>query len=448
MADKVYFTYKGKEESSDSKRALCFKVVSLYINDKEKKDEVNNYEQLKEMFEEIWNIEGLKDKKNGEFSTIEEIHSSERFKNDKDYESKCYGNDKNKLVFNGIEFKIYTQVGSKNSNDDITKLFINNKKINKIGFDNFTFEDKKNNKLEKKPNCSYMMNYLIEIIELDKQLILNGAPGTGKTYTAKEVAIELIGENDPEKQIKLVQFHPSYDYTDFVEGYKPVQEEQSSDQLKFKLIDGVFKEFCNNAKDDQNNKYVFIIDEINRAEISKVFGELMFALEPDYREKFDKEREKEQFIGVNLQYSKDTFKIPENVYIIATMNDIDRSVEVFDFAMRRRFAWYEIKANDVMETVLKSMLSKSCDNSKLNDLVERAKKLNNCITEYGKDFGLNEHFHIGPSYFGKFNKCGNNYQKLWDYYIKQILTEYVKGYPGKSEEFVEKCKNILIKEDK
>ncbi|MFW6016877.1 MAG: McrB family protein [bacterium] len=291
-------------------------------------------------------------------------------------------------------------------------------------------------------------NKIIKLLQNNYQVILNGAPGAGKTYTAREVALEIT--NDP-KNIKLVQFHPSYDYTDFVEGYKPVNDNNENIRLKFKLTDGVFKEFCNTASKPENNKqkYVFIIDEINRAEISKVFGELMFALEPDYREKINEQKNDNSFGGVSLQYSKEIFKIPDNVYIIGTMNDIDRSVEVFDFAMRRRFAWHEIKANEVMESVLESML-KNSGFKNIKNLAQRANYINNCITNDGELFGLNEHFHIGPSYFSKIIKFNDDdkYRNLWDYYIKQIITEYVKGYTGRdSEEFIKKCEKLLVGKD-
>lgn len=211
----------------------------------------------------------------------------------------------------------------------------------------------------------------------EKQIILTGAPGTGKTYTAKEVAKAFCGGD--KKRIKFVQFHSSYDYSDFVEGLRPVVLEKESEvqnkdgklirknfekTTAFVRLDGTFKEFCRKAADDENKdnnsdeiKYFFIIDEINRADLSKVFGELMYALEDGYRGEENKVQtqyrnlpvyEIDNSTGCAVRMEKDKFQdgfyIPNNVYIIGTMNDIDRSVEAFDFALRRRFQWITVKA--------------------------------------------------------------------------------------------------------
>lgn len=239
------------------------------------------------------------------------------------------------------------------------------------------------------------------LLKANKQLILNGAPGTGKTFSARnEIADKLLGENaDKNIQMEMMQFHPSYDYTDFIEGIRP---NLASRSIGYTLKNGSFKSFCRKAGvieriqasgkkvtedtikeflsgedksivdfwinkikeegfDAENIKpaelppFLFIIDEINRAEISKVLGETMFCLDADYRG--EKGRIATQYSALAtdetfyINKDNDKFFIPSNVYIIGTMNDIDRSVEVFDFALRRRFAWHEVTAEAVMDKV-------------------------------------------------------------------------------------------------
>jgi hypothetical protein len=194
-----------------------------------------------------------------------------------------------------------------------------------------------------------ILDKITEIIENQKckQLVLTGAPGTGKTYSVKEyVAKQILGKQYKEEhakqnwkdaqdsgRVQLVQFHPSYDYTDFIEGYRPDKNGN------FELKSGIFKKFCDGAKGLPDETCYFIIDEINRADLSKVFGEVMMGLEEGYRN---------QEISTQYSSSPDSspLVIPSNVIILATMNDIDRSVESFDFALRRRFRWLEIDADD------------------------------------------------------------------------------------------------------
>lgn len=392
----------------------------------------------------------------------------------------------------------------------------------------------------------YLNPYSTMLVE-SKNIIFRGAPGTGKTYLAKEIATDIISNgyfddytmltDEQKQQVEFVQFHPSYDYSDFVEGLRPKTNEDGS--MGFELQDGVFKKFVDKARRNYENskkskevianelsvqdamkeffddvdagnntfktktgteftitdvddehiylsipqnasinsirlniseirqmlesgrefdklkditeffninfiqqrysynlvifneiqkkkkaakivrqeelkKYVFIIDEINRGEVSKIFGELFFAVDPGYRGAAGE---------VSTQYanlhadSNEKFYIPDNVYIIGTMNDIDRSVDSFDFAMRRRFRFVELRADERLE-----MLANLNDEEKEAEAIARMSALN---AEIAVTEGLNENYQIGASYFLKLKNI--DFDQLWSDYLHPLLQEYING---------------------
>lgn len=276
---------------------------------------------------------------------------------------------------------------------------------------NFEFEDKS-------------MEKIINILKNKKQIILQGAPGTGKTYSSSEIAVKLIDGNAPSDRAELMKqykelvnkgqiffttFHQSMDYEEFVEGIKPKTE---NGNITYELEDGIFKKACKSA---ENNKVVLIIDEINRGNISKIFGELITLLE------VDKRKGKENEIEVILPYSKEKFSVPDNLYIIGTMNTADRSIGYIDYALRRRFAFITVKAD-------KSAIEKYYNDNKNSDCKDNAinlfDKIKNLIEE-----NINEEFEaddimVGHSYFMAQNL--EELQNKLEYEIKPLLLEYLK----------------------
>jgi len=377
---------------------------------------------------------------------------------------------------------------------------------------------------------SNIMKY-VDLLELNKNLILTGAPGTGKTHMAKMIAAVILGlKNTDEleknnKRFKFVQFHPSYDYTDFVEGLRPIEK---NNNLGFKRVNGVFKDLCENAlsplkkhegyftekdanmglaifknksngvvlwkPDDKDSgtftivtewnapiyaiprvdkysivpikvseddiieyltnplidnsdkdpyaesiadyignyilgsKYVLIIDEINRGEISKIFGELFFSIDPGYRGEKGIVLTQYQNMIEEENVFKNGFYVPNNVYIIGTMNDIDRSVEDMDFAMQRRFAKVEVTAEESYQNILADNNDFSEDEK--TEIKARMTALNDAILE--PELGLGEAYQIGAAYFLKYLKYKKHGMKqaftmLWDYHLKGLLSDYLRG---------------------
>lgn len=293
-------------------------------------------------------------------------------------------------------------------------------KFNRIKLDkNQKIKESKKQIMEEINKAS--LSVYIDLLENNKNLILTGAPGTGKTHLAKEIAREITGsDNDDSHQIEFLQFHPSFDYTDFVEGLRPIKKE-GKDEIGFELKDGIFRKFCDAARKDSNSSYVIIIDEINRADISKVFGELFFSIDKGYRG--NRGSVKTQY--ANLREEDDQlFFVPDNVHIIGAMNDIDRSVESFDFAIRRRFAWKKITPEE-----RKSMLDVEIPDWK-EDAISKMDEVNAIIKDNPE---LGEDFQIGPAYFLRLNEYEGDFTKLWDMHLAPLLNEYLRGLPNKTE---------------
>ena len=223
-----------------------------------------------------------------------------------------------------------------------------------------------------------------------KNIILQGAPGVGKTFCARRLAYEMMGEKD-DTRITLIQFHQNYSYEDFILGYKPIGSD-------FELQKGVFYKFCNKAANDPDMPYFFIIDEINRGNLSKIFGELLMLIEKDYRGE-----------KLTLAYNEDEFIVPQNLFIIGMMNTADRSLAMIDYALRRRFSFYDMRPGFNSEGFQKYQAALA--NEHFNRLIEKVKEINIAIV---KDESLGEGFELGHSYF-----CGQ--KTVTDDWLHQVI---------------------------
>lgn len=239
-------------------------------------------------------------------------------------------------------------------------------------------------------------NSLVSLLEHKKNIILQGAPGVGKTFAAKRLAYSILKKKDPSK-VKMIQFHQSYSYEDFVRGYRPTEK-------GFEIKNGPFYEFCMKARVDSEHKYFFIIDEINRGNLSKIFGELFMLIESDKRSDPKKDsRPSVQLLYVDPDNNVEEFWIPSNLYIIGMMNTADRSLALMDFALRRRFGFFDLKPafeNDNFEEYEKSL-----NNQKFTALIGAIKELNKKIE---KDPSLGSGFCIGHSFFCGLGEENNN----------------------------------------
>lgn len=260
------------------------------------------------------------------------------------------------------------------------------------------------------------------ILRIKKNIIIQGAPGVGKTFAAKRIAFSMMGVKDVER-VMMVQFHQSYSYEDFIMGFRP-----STDG--FELKRGAFYNFCKKAEIDGDNDYFFIIDEINRGNLSKIFGELFMLIENDKR-------------GVSLQllYSDEKFSVPKNIYIIGMMNTADRSLAMLDYALRRRFAFFEIKPGFTTDGFREYRMS--LENEKFDKLIACVESLNNAISN---DESLGDGFCIGHSYFCNLLPDTINDQVLSgivEYELIPLLKEYWFDEPTKVKDWSSNLRSAI-----
>lgn len=261
---------------------------------------------------------------------------------------------------------------------------------------------------------------LVNLVRKKKNVILQGAPGVGKTFVAKRLAYSMMGVKD-KKRVQMVQFHQNYSYEDFVMGFRPTE-------AGFELRKGTFYNFCKRAESDIENDYFFIIDEINRGNLSKILGELFMLIENDKR-------------GTELQllYADEKFSVPSNIYIIGMMNTADRSLAMLDYALRRRFAFYNMTTGFLTSGF--TAYQEKLDSSKFDSLIQCILNLN---SEINSDESLGEGFMIGHSYFSNLsNVTDNELENIVDYEIIPLISEYWFDEPDKVDSWSKKLRGAI-----
>lgn len=267
---------------------------------------------------------------------------------------------------------------------------------------------------------------ILTVLETKQNVVLQGPPGVGKTFVARHIAYALMGAVDKER-VAMVQFHQSYSYEDFIQGFRP------NGDGKFDLKNGVFYDFCHKARQDSTKPHIFIIDEINRGNLSKIFGEMFMLVERDKRG---------PDFAMPLTYSQsldDTFYIPENVFIIGTMNTADRSLAMVDYALRRRFAFITLSPGFENEKFRKHLIDHNVDSAIADRLIDRMVQLNEEIATNHKNLGRG--YCVGHSYFCPTGNNGNYDQNWYENVIRMeiepLLEEYWFDDPDKVQKRVE-----------
>ena len=263
---------------------------------------------------------------------------------------------------------------------------------------------------------------LVALVEKKKNVILQGAPGVGKTFAAKRLAYSIMGVKDPSR-VMMVQFHQSYSYEDFIMGFRPTQEGG------FELKHGAFYDFCKSAEvDSEDTPYFFIIDEINRGNLSKIFGELFMLIESDKRG-----------IELKLLYADEKFSVPKNVYIIGMMNTADRSLAMMDYALRRRFAFFDMDPG--FNTKGFRQYQEGLQSERFNKLIERVESLN---ADIASDDSLGEGFCIGHSYFCELKETSDQtLSGIVEFELAPLLKEYWFDEPAKAKTWIEDLRSAI-----